>query len=73
MPRPDLQLQVLVPSNKDEVLKGNDFTYVVMTWSDFISLAQWFEALRVFVKQNDAVLDYWENGPANKTDDQPHN
>jgi hypothetical protein len=51
---------VLVPSTADAVLT-NDYTYVVLTWDDFLSLAQWFEALRVYIEENDAVLDYWEN------------
>lgn len=61
LPRPDLKVQILVPSTRDAVLTG-DYTLVVMTWDDFISLAQWFESLRDYIIENDAVLDYWENG-----------
>lgn len=59
LPRPDLSVQVLVPATLDSVTQG-DYTYVVLTWNDFLSLAQWFEALRVYIEENDAVLDYWE-------------
>lgn len=49
-----------MPSTETSVLSG-DYTFVVLTWDDFLSLAQWFEALRVYIEENDAVLDYWEN------------
>src|SRR5262245_35781440 len=65
LPRPDLQFQVLVPSTKDQVLTGN-YTYLVLSWQDFLALAQWFESLKTYVNENNAVLNYWESNEGGK-------
>jgi hypothetical protein len=59
LPRPDIEVQVLVPSTAPEILT-DDYTLVTMTWDDFLSLAQWFESLRLYIEETDAVLNYWE-------------
>lgn len=67
--RPDLELKVLVPSNVDRLYVTpptdgavDDFTYIMLSWQDFLSLAQYMEEVKFKIGEYIRIIDYWEQG-----------
>lgn len=63
----DLTIRVLTPeitqSMNDAVASGTERPYVFYGFSenDYLSMAQWIETVLLYIKQQNAILEYYEN------------
>lgn len=63
----DLQIQVLTPEitqrMNDEIATGQKPAYVYFAFSDndYLTMSQWLESLLLYIRQQNAILEYYEN------------
>ena len=69
--KPDLDIGILVPENTEDKLYAQipeepgllwDYTYVILTWDDFLTLTQFLEEVKFTVGEYVRVIEYWEEG-----------
>lgn len=72
--KPDLDIGILVPENTEDKLYAQppeepgllwDYTYVILTWSDFLTLTQYLEEVKFTIGEYVRALEYWEQGNEN--------
>ena len=63
----DLTIRVLTPEitqkMNDAVVNGDERPYVYYGFSenDYLTMAQWVETVLLYIKQQNAILEYYEN------------
>lgn len=69
--KPDIGVRVLVPATAEELLYAElpddpglmwEFTYVILEWDDFLTLAQYMEEVKFKFQEYIQIVEYWEDG-----------